>query len=109
VNTFKDHYRKFNKKTGERVKKRHEGVILTPGVDSKHSGDVVPVSHRSNNNAVQEFEQLKRMNSGMKVIGALKAKQLFKQFNSTRGDGKLGNTGITIKPHTKPGFFLLKK
>jgi hypothetical protein len=74
VNTFKDHYRKFNKKTGERVKKRHEGVILTPGVDSKHSGDVVPVSHRSNNNAVQEFEQLKRMNSGMKVIGALKAK-----------------------------------
>jgi hypothetical protein len=45
----------------------------------------------------------------MKVIGALKAKQLFKQFNITRGDGKLGNTGITIQPHTKPGFFLLKK
>ena len=109
MNTFKDHYRKVNKKTGERVKKRHEGTILTPGVNSKHSGDVVPVSHRSNNNTVQEFEQLKRMNSGTKVIGALKAKQLFKQFNIVKGEGRLGNTGIAIHPHTKPGFFLLKK
>ena len=109
MNTFKDHYRKFNKKTGERVVKRHEGIILPPSVSTKHAGDVVPVSHRADNNAVQEFEQLKRMNSGTKIIGALKAKKLKDMYNIKSDSGKLGNTGILIQPHQKHGFYLLQK
>ena len=109
MNSFKDHYRKINKKTGERVKTRHIDGML-PITTGKHSHEVVPVSHRANNNTVQEFEQLKRIKNGTKIIGSLKAKKLMDQFNITKNQGKLGNTGITITPHHhKPGFYLLQK
>jgi hypothetical protein len=108
VNSFKDHYRKFNK-NGERVTKRHEGIILPPSIDAKHAGDVVPVSHRANNNTVQEFESLKKLSRGTKVVNQAKASKLKQQFNLKDYTGKLGNTGISIQPHQTSGLYILQK
>ena len=108
MNSFKDHYRKFNK-DGERVTKRHEGLILSPTMDTKHAGDVVPVSHRANNNNVQEFEALKRLAHGTKTINQAKALKLKQQFNLKDFIGTLGNTGISMQPHQTSGLYILQK
>jgi hypothetical protein len=115
VNSFKDFFNEvfnphINKKTGELRKHRHMADII-PDV-STHSatgGKTVPEYCKSNNNAVQEFEALKRMNSGTKTITLLKARKLKDQFKLSDFRGNLGNTGIFLAPHHEPGFFTLTK
>ena len=114
MNSFKDHYSKINK-NGEFVKRRHidsnfSNNAVNPNM--KHAAVIVPKAHRANNNAVEEFEQLKRANSGTKIISSLKAKKLMSpdMFNITSGSGNLGNTGIHIAPHPqKPNTYVLTK
>lgn len=76
---------------------------------SKTPGKFVPDMWKSDPSAVQEFEALKKMNTGTKVINRMKATQLMKMFNLKTAEGKLGNTGISIGPHTNPGSYTLQK
>jgi len=107
IEVFNPH---FNKKTGEARQHRHMADII-PDV-STHSatgGKTVPEYCKHDNNAVQEFESLKKMNSGAKIITAAKAQKLKDQFKLSNLPGTLGNTGISLTPHSKPGFFVLTK
>jgi hypothetical protein len=111
VNSFKDHYRKFHK-DGTAVKRRHVDSMFvnnTTNPDMKHSNDVVPVSHRADNNNVQEFEILKKQPRGTKVINRAKALKLTQQFNLKGYTGTLGNTGISMQPHQTAGLYILQK
>lgn len=117
MNSFKDHYRKFHK-DGTAVKRRHVDSMFvnnTTNPDMKHSNDVVPVSHRANNNAVQPFEELKRTGKGPKPINIHHVKQLAKQFKfniptQENEEVKCGNTGISLTRHpTNPNSYLLHK
>lgn len=106
MNSFKDHYRKFNKKTGEAVKRRH--------VDSMFANAAVrpvPKAHRTDNNIIAEFESLKRKEKGTPpaTINLAKARKLQAQFNLKEPRGMLGNTGIFLAPHHESGFFTLTK
>jgi hypothetical protein len=100
----------FNKKTGEARQHRHMADII-PDVNSHSAtgGKTVPEYCKSDNNAVQEFEALKRMNSGTKTINLAKARKLKDQFKLSEFKGTLGNTGIHLAPHHEPGFFTLTK
>jgi len=116
VNSFKVFFERnnfnpdFNKKTGEARQHRHLNDMI-PDVSShtKTGGKTVPEYCKSDNNAVQEFEALKNMNSGVKVINQVKAQQLKQQFNLKDFNSTLGNTKISIAPHTTPGLYILRK
>ena len=84
---------------------------IIPDVNSHSAtgGKTVPEYCKSDNNAVQEFEALKRMNSGTKTINLAKARKLKDQFKLSEFKGTLGNTGIHLAPHHEPGFFTLTK
>ena len=101
----------INKKTGEARQHRHMANII-PDV-STHSatgGKTVPEYCKSDNNTVEEFEQLKRPGiKGPKTINLAKARKLKDQFNLSDFKGTLGNTGIHMAPHHEPGFFTLTK
>jgi hypothetical protein len=100
----------FNKKTGQARLHRHMADMI-PDVDthSATGGKTVPEYCKSNNNSVQEFESLKTMNSGTKIINLNKARKLKDQFKLNEFKGTLGNTGIHLAPHHKSGFFTLTK
>jgi len=106
VNTFKEYTRK---KGVARHKRDNIGVSNATNPNMKHAADVVPVCHRVDNNAVQEFEQLKRMQRGTKTINLQKARKLKDQFKLKGFSGVLGNTGIQLAPHQESGFFVLIK
>lgn len=76
---------------------------------SKSPGKFVPDMWKSNPNVIPEFESLKQQDSGTKIINQRKAQQLMKQFSLKTADGRLGNTGISLKRHTTPGLFILQK
>lgn len=100
----------FNKKTGEARKHRHMADIV-PDVNthSATGGHTVPEYCKTDNNAVQEFESLKKMPSGIKTINLAKARKLKDQFKLNDFNGTLGNTGIFLSPHHESGFFTLTK
>ncbi len=104
---FKDYY---SANIGEPVKKRHMHPIgLDPSSHPKSPGKFVPDMWKSDNNTVQEFEQLKKMNRGVKTINAAKAQKL-KSLFKLYGSGKLGNTGISLLPHPSNNQqFILQK
>jgi hypothetical protein len=117
VNSFKDHYRKF-RKDGTAVKRRHVDSMFTSNAtdpNMKHANDIVPVCHRANNNAVQPFEELKRVGRGSKPITGVQANTLAKQFgfnipSQANEEVKCGNTGISMTLHpTNPNSYLLYK
>jgi hypothetical protein len=112
--TFKEVFEKytphFNANTGAAREHRHmKSVIPDVSSHSQSGGRTVPKYCQTDNNNVQEFEALKNVNSGTKVINAVKAQKLKKQFNIKNDNGTLGNTGITIQPHTQPGLYILQK
>ena len=84
---------------------------IIPDVNSHSAtgGKTVPEYCKHDNNAVQEFETLKIMNKGTKIINLAKARKLKDQFKLSDFKGTLGNTGIHLTPHYKPGFFTLTK
>ena len=115
MNTFKDFFTErfnphFNKKTGEFRQHRHMADVI-PDVDthSASGGKTVPEYCKTDNNAVQEFEALKRMPKGTKTITLAKAQKLKQEFNLSDFKGTLGNTGIYLAAHHEPGFFTLTK
>ncbi len=76
---------------------------------SKSPGKFVPDMWKTDNNTVNEFEELKNLPNGKKIITLKKALKLRKQF-SLKGDGKLGNTNINmIQSPDNPNFFILQK
>ena len=84
-------------------------IIPDVGTHSATGGKTVPEYCKTDNNAVQEFEALKRMNNGTKTINLAKARKLKDQFKLNELKGTLGNTGIHMTPHHEPGFFTLTK
>ena len=94
MNTFKDHWRKFNKKGGF-VKKRHEGLGATLASQSRF----VPQSHRTIHKN-QKVEGLLRKSAGKSILNSAEIKQIEDEFNvkySSTTPKKLGNTGISIR------------
>lgn len=85
------------------------GALPDVSTHSRTGGKAVPDMWKSDNNAVQEFEQLKKMQSGQKIINAAKANKLRKQF-PVKDTGMLGNTGIQLTQHpSQPNSFILIK
>jgi hypothetical protein len=106
VNNFKSH---FSQKTNDFKKRRHMGLGPDVSTHSATGGKFVPQMWKANNNSVQEYEALKRMESGEKIINSAKAAAL-KKLHPVSQEGKLGNTGISLLPHpTQQGSFILKK
>jgi hypothetical protein len=106
MNTFKDHWRKFNKK-GNFVKKRHEGLGATKPSQSRF----VPMSHRTIHSN-QKIQSLLRKNTGRIVLNKADVKQVENEFNlkySSTTPKKLGNTGIQIKFDPTIGKVVLEK
>ena len=100
----------FNIKTGEARKHRHMADnIPDVATHSASGGKTVPEYCKADNNAVQEFESLKKQNSGVKYINRIKASKLANSFNLKNMSGKLGNTGISLRPHTTPNMYILQK
>lgn len=94
MNTFKDHWRKFNKK-GDFVKKRHEGLGATKASQTRF----VPMCHRSTNDN-QKVLGLMRKNNGRVILNRMDVKQIENEYNlkySSTDPKKLGNTGITMR------------
>jgi hypothetical protein len=94
VNTFKDHWRKFNKK-GDFVSKRHEGLGTTIASQSRF----VPKSHRSIHKN-QKVVGLLRKTSGKTILNSAEIKQIEDEFNikyTSTTPKKLGNTGISLR------------
>lgn len=94
MNTFKDHWRKFNKK-GEFVKKRHEGLGETLPSQSRF----VPKAHRTIHKN-QKVESLLRKKTGKTVLNAAEISQIEDEFGlkyASTTPKKLGNTGIIIR------------
>lgn len=106
----------INRKTGEQRQHRHMADII-PDVSthSKTGGLTVPEYCKTNNNAVQPFEELKRVSKGIKHIAGIHAKKLADLFGfnlpaQANEEVRCGNTGISIKPHpVKQGFYILQK
>ena len=107
----------FNKKTGEARQHRHMANMI-PDVNSHSAtgGKTVPEYCKHDNNAVQEFEQLKQPGiKGSKPITGLKVQKLAKQFgfnipSQANEEVKCGNTGISVTIHpTDPKSYLLHK
>jgi len=106
VNTFKDHWRKFNSK-GDFVKKRHEGVGTTLPSQSRF----VPKAHRTILKN-QKVESLLRKKSGKIVLNNAEVKQIEDEFNlkyASTTPKKLGNTGISISFDPAIGKPVLEK
>jgi len=94
MNTFKDHWRKFNKK-GNFVKKRHEGLGATKASQTRF----VPMCHRSTNDN-QKVKGILRKNSGKVVLNRADIKQIENEYNlkySSTTPKKLGNTGVVLR------------
>jgi hypothetical protein len=94
VNTFKDHWRKFNKK-GNFVKKRHEGLGATLASQSRF----VPDAHKTILKN-QRVKSLMRQKSGKVVINSADIRQIEDEFNlkyASTEPKKLGNTGISLR------------
>jgi hypothetical protein len=107
VNSFKDF---FGIKSVEPVKKRHMHPIgRDPMSHPKTPGKFVPDMWKSDNDAVPEFEALKKASSGKKLINYKKAAKLRTKF-PLKKDGKLGNTGISMvqSPNDSKVFILQK-
>ncbi len=107
MDNFKDY---FNLKSIEPTKKRHmHPVGRDPMSYPKTPGKFVPDMWKTDNDAVQEFESLKRAPSGKKLINYKKAAKLRIKF-PLKHDGKLGNTGITMYQNPNdPKTFILQK
>lgn len=72
-------------------------------------GKFVPDMWKSDNNAVEEFESLKKAPSGQKLINYKKAAKLRTKFPLQK-DGKLGNTGISmVQNPNDPKTYILQK
>lgn len=72
-------------------------------------GKFVPDMWRTDSDVVPEFEALKKMTTGKKVINNKKAAKLRTKF-PLKKDGKLGNTGISMtKNPANPTTFILQK
>jgi len=106
MNTFKDHWRKFNKK-GDFVKKRHEGLGATLPSQSRF----VPKAHQTILQN-QRVLSLLRKKSGKIAINSNDIKEVEDQFNlkySSTHPKKLGNTGISIRFDPTIGKAVLEK
>lgn len=94
MNSFKEHFRKFNK-AGEFVQKRHEGLGATPASQAKF----VPDCHRANQGN-QKLELMKRKASGFVSVTMNDIKEIEQEFNIQYNPSipkKIGNTGITLR------------
>lgn len=94
MNTFKDHWRKFNKK-GDFVKKRHEGMGSTLASQSRF----VPKAHRTLHRN-QKVQSLLRKNTGKVILNNSEIKQIENEFKvkyTSTTPKKLGNTGISMR------------
>lgn len=106
MNTFKDHWRKINKK-GEFVKKRHEGLGTTLASQKRF----VPKAHQTILQN-QRVLSLLRKNSGKVIINSSDIKKIEDQFNlkySSTTPKKLGNTGISLRFDPTIGKPVLEK
>ena len=106
MNTFKDHWRKFNKK-GNFVKKRHEGLGATLPSQSRF----VPKAHRTIHKN-QKVEGLLRKTQGRVVLNTAEIKQIEDEFNlkyASTTPKKLGNTGIILRFDPLIGKAVLEK
>jgi len=106
MNTFKDHWRKFNKK-GDFVKKRHEGLGATLPSQSRF----VPKAHQTILQN-QRVLSLLRKKTGKVVVNSADIKDIEDQFNlkySSTTPKKLGNTGISLRFDPVLGKAILEK
>jgi len=106
VNTFKDHWRKFNKK-GDFVKKRHEGL----GETLPSQARFVPKAHQTILKN-QRVLSLLRKKTGKIAINSSDIKDVEDQFNlkySSTTPKKLGNTGISLRFDPLIGKAVLEK
>lgn len=106
MNTFKDHWRKFNKK-GNFVKKRHEGLGATLPSQSRF----VPKAHQTILQN-QRVLSLLRKKTGKVIVNSADIRDIEDQFNlkySSTTPKKLGNTGISLKFDPVLGKAVLEK
>lgn len=106
MNTFKDHWRKFNKK-GEFVKKRHEGLGATAASQKRF----VPKAHQTEQRN-QKVLSLLRKNHGRAILNKYELKQVQNEFKvkySSTTPKKLGNTGIVLRFDPSVGHAVLEK
>jgi hypothetical protein len=106
VNSFKDHYRKFNK-NGARVRKRHESLGHTLAAQSQF----VPDSHKTVAKN-EKIQSLLRKTTGRIVLNNRDIKQVEHEFNlkyASTEPKKLGNTGITLRFDPTIGKAVLEK
>ncbi len=104
---FKDY---FGLKSVEPVKKRHMHPVGRDPISHPNTpGKFVPDMWKTDNDSIEEFESLKNVSSGEKIINHVKAAKLRVKF-PLKKDGKLGNTGITMtQSQSDPKVFILKK
>lgn len=106
MNSFKDHYRKFNK-NGTRVNRRHEGLGHTVASQTQF----VPDAHKTIAKN-EKIQSLLRKTSGKVILNNRDIRQVEQEFNlkySSTAQKKLGNTGIHLRFDPVIGKAVLEK
>lgn len=106
MNSFKHHWRKFNRKGGF-VKKRHEGLGETLPAQSRFVPDAHKTIHKN-----QKVEGLLRKTSGRAILNAAEIRQIEDEFGvkySSTTPKRLGNTGISLRFDPTIGKAVLEK